>query len=231
MSEIAILIPLLGRPGSAQRVLASIRRASSAEHRVLFLCSPHDRRKFRECSALDAETLIVDWDAGPGDFARKMNYGFRCTDEPFIFAGADDLTFESGWDEHVLTVAEKSGAGVVGTWDGANPLVMRGRHATHPLVRRSYAESPTCTFDQSGPIYHEGYDHQFCDNELVQAARDRGEWAFAKHSRVLHRHPIFDRTVRMDGTYRKGLARGREDADLFRERLREWRRTKSLAPA
>ena len=230
MSEIAILVPVLGRPDRAQPLVNSIRRSSLEARRIVFICSPHDRRQIRACNATDADdVLIADWDAGPGDFARKMNFGFWQTKELFVLAAADDLTFELGWDTAALLVADETGAGVIGTWDGANPKVKVGKHATHPLVRRSYAESPTCTYDQSAPIYHEGYDHQCVDNELVEAAMIRGQWAFSRDSHVLHHHPIFDRRVAMDDTYRKGLARGQDDRALFMRRSREFRRRERAA--
>jgi hypothetical protein len=168
------------------------------------------------------EVLIVEWQPGAGDFAKKMNRGFAETREPFIFCGATDLTFMPGWDHAALAVAEQTGAGVIGTQDGANPNVIKGKHSTHPLVRRSYAEGRGCTVDGTGEIYCEFYDHQAVDAELCETAMQRGLWAFAQESRVLHHHPMYDRSVKRDPTYDKALAKGKEDIRLFMSRRHLW---------
>jgi hypothetical protein len=222
MSRIAVLIPVLGRPERAQIVADSIRISSDRAHRILFLCSPDDPHEVSAYERTGAEVVVVPWSAGAGDFARKTNEGLYLTLEEFVFCGADDLTFCAGWDVEALAVADATGAGVIGTWDGANPLVMKGRHSTHSLVRRSYAEDPGAIWGSPG-IYYEGYDHQCVDNELVEVAQVRGEWAFASDARVLHHHPIYDSTVAMDATYKKALAGGRDDIIAFRTRRLAWR--------
>jgi len=103
---------------------------------------------------------------------------------------------------------------------------MRGRHATHPLVRRSYVEEHG-TIDEPGKVLHEGYDHQWVDNELVETAKARGAWAFAKNSHVEHLHPFWPdgkggKKGEMDATYEKALSSPRKDMALFRSRRRLW---------
>lgn len=224
VSEIAVLLPVLDRPERAYAVVNSIREASVVRHRIIFLCSPKDKTEILACQHTDVDDVhIVGWDPGPGDFARKTNWGYAITSEPFVFCGADDLTFTEGWDVEALRVAEETGAGVIGTWDGANPATMAGKHSTHPLVRRSYIEECGGTIDDSGAIYCELYDHQCVDNELIELARTRNRWAFAEHSKIIHHHPIYDRSVKMDATYTKALAKGRDDISLFMRRRRMWR--------
>lgn len=223
---IAVLIPVLDRPERAYKVVKSIRTSSQERHRVLFLCSPGDSTEIFACKHTDADVHVVDWAPGRGDFARKINLGYELTEEEFVFCGADDLTFGPGWDREALAVASETGAGVIGTWDGANPKTMAGEHATHPLVRRSYIEEYGGTFDGTGSIYCELYDHQCVDNELVEVAQARGQWAFARKSKILHHHPIFDRTVPMDATYKKALAGGRDDIALLMQRRRAWKRAR-----
>jgi hypothetical protein len=220
VTSIAVVIPVLGRPERASPVAKSMRLSITVPCRLLFVCSPMDDAI--QAYLNEGEVIVVEWEPGPGDFARKMNRGFAETDDPFIFCGATDLTFTQGWDEAVLRTAEETGAGVIGTWDGANPAVKAGKHSTHPLVRRSYAEDPGCTVDGTGAIYSEAYDHQCVDNELIETAQSRGEWAFAAESRVLHHHPFYDRSVRMDPVYKKALAHGKEDKILFMRRRRLW---------
>ena len=191
---------------------------------MFFLCSPTEEAATLEIYARCGVVLVVEWEPGPADFAKKTNRGFAETTESFIFCGATDLTFKPGWDFAALDIAEATGAGVIGTWDGANPVVMKGQHSTHSLVRRSYAEDPGGTVDGTGAIYCELYDHQAVDNELCETAQARGMWTFADHSRVIHHHPFYDRSSQMDSTYEKALKHGKEDRVLFMQRRRLWQR-------
>jgi glycosyltransferase involved in cell wall biosynthesis len=215
---IGILIPVLSRPPNAQRVIDSISNGTTVEHTVLFLCTPDDDAEIVACEHTGADVHVVEWPAGPGDWARKINVGLDLTEDPYLLLGADDLRFHPGWDEAVLHVAETSGCGVIGTNDLGNATVMRGLHSTHPLVRRTYAEEQG-TIDEPGKILHEGYHHQWVDNELVTTAQMRGEWAFARHSHVEHLHPFWHKSE-MDATYRKALSTSREDHRLFHQRKR-----------
>jgi len=222
--SIAILVPVLARPLSAAPLVASIRQSTTVQHSITFLCSPEDQKEIDACKETGARVEICPFPTGSGNFAKKTNHGFRVTSEPFIFCGADDLTFTPGWDFAALDVAEATGAGVIGTWDGANPVVMKGQHSTHSLVRRSYAEDPGCTVDGTGAIYCELYDHQLVDNEMCETAQSRGAWAFADRSRVLHHHPLYDRRTAMDPTYEKALKNSKGDRILFMRRRRLWQR-------
>jgi hypothetical protein len=46
---------------------------------------------------------------------------------------------------------------------------MAGRHSTHSLVTRDYVER-FGTIDEAGVVLHEGYPHEFVDDEFVQTA-------------------------------------------------------------
>jgi hypothetical protein len=159
---IDILVPVLDRPQNAQRLVDSIQAATVVPHRVLFLCTPFDDAEIAAIHATGADLNIVRWEAGPGDWAKKINAGYRLTDRPYMLLGADDLRFHSGWDTEVLRVAEGTGAGVIGTNDLGNATVMRGLHSTHPLVRRSYVDEYG-TIDEPDKVLHEGYRHQWCN--------------------------------------------------------------------
>ena len=62
------------------------------------------------CHHTDEQFVIVDWQAGPGDYAKKMNRGLELTSDPFLLLAADDLRFHPGWDTALLRVAERSEA-------------------------------------------------------------------------------------------------------------------------
>lgn len=223
MMLLSILIPVLGRPGNAQKVVDSIRANTTVDHAVFFLVTPGDDAEREAVNATGCGMYGVANPSGRGDYAKKINFGFNITTSPYVFTAADDVTFTPGWDTAVLEVAERTGAGMVGTNDDANPLVKRGRHSTHSLFSRRYVNTVGGTFfDGPGVVYHEGYDHQWIDTEAVRAAMDRGEWAFAHNSLVAHHHPIYDRTVAMDDTYRRALGDASADKRLFTERLKRW---------
>lgn len=222
MRRIAILVPVLDRPQNAQPLADSIRANSAEEHQIVFLCSPGDNKEHLACMATGADVDIVGFKNGPGDWARKINHGFTVTESEFCLLGADDLRFHPGWDVEALRVADEVGAGVIGTNDLGNATVMRGLHSTHPLVRRSYVDLEG-TIDEVGKCLHEGYSHQWVDTELVQTAQMRGQWAFAKESRVEHLHPFWKKS-KMDATYEKALSTSKEDHALFQQRRYLWSR-------
>jgi len=222
---LSILIPVLGRPANAAKVIDSIRDNTTVDHETIFLVSPDDPEERAAVVACEVPWIEMGFPAGGGDYAKKINEGFYCSGGEFVFTAADDVTFTPGWDVEILKVAERTGAGMVGTNDDANPLVKRGRHSTHSLFSRAYIDSVGGTFfDGPGIVYHETYRHQYIDTEAVKAAMDRGQWAFAQNSVVAHHHPIYDRSVAMDDTYRKALGDASEDSRLYKERLREWSR-------
>ena len=231
MSELAIIVPVLGRPRRALPLAESVSRATEGFD-LLFVCSPGDEEQIAACQATGALTVVADWEPGPGDYARKVQLGFRQCAAPFVFQGADDLSFEPGWAEAALAELERAGAGICGTNDLGNPLVMQGRHSTHTLVRRAYIEECGGTFDERpGQLLCEAYDHQFVDTELCWLARERGCWSFAAEARVAHLHPLWHPSVPRDATYEKALARGREDARLFMQRKQAWLRRQRRAVA
>jgi glycosyltransferase involved in cell wall biosynthesis len=220
---ISIVIPVLNRPHRAAEVASSIFANSEVEVEVFFVCSPGDDAEIEACRATGEDVIVVPWPCGPGDFAKKHNLAYKHTTAPYVFLGADDLEFELGWDTRALDLAERTGAGVIGTQDDANPLVKRGRHSTHSIVSRRYIDEVGGTWhDGPGIIYHEGYSHQWVDTELCQAAMARNKWAFAHTAVVRHLHPMYpakgQQRTPMDDTYKKALEDGRPDGELFKQR-------------
>lgn len=222
-----IVVPVLGRPEQIAPLVASLRATTDA--RLVFVCSPKDHEATAECSATGENMIVVGWDPGRGDYARKINLAYRETVEDWVFCGATDLAFRPNWLENALRVAERGNAGVVGTQDMGNPLVKRGRHATHPLVRRAYIEEYGGTFDGTGEIYSEQYDHQYIDLELCETAKLRGRWAFAKNSVVEHRHPNWGKGT-WDDTYEKAFRQAREDRALYVRRMKQIERHHARQP-
>jgi hypothetical protein len=218
MTELVILVPVLGRPHRVEPLLASIERATPGA-RVLFLADPGDNEEISAVQmASDRQVCRVELDTGGGNYARKINRGVQLTDEPLLFLGADDLDFKVGWLEEAKTELQP-GIGVVGTNDLGSRRVMEGLHATHSLVTRAYAELGT--IDEAGKLLHEGYPHEFVDDEFVATAKHRGAWAFASDSHVEHLHPNWGKAP-MDRLYRGQRRRMRVGRQIFLRREPLW---------
>lgn len=220
MSSIAILIPVLNRPHRVGPLVESVESAARfVPCRPVFVASPGDRAEMKAIEQWDAESLIVSWRPGPGDYARKINHAFNLLrdEHEFLFLGADDLRFHPGWAERALAAWWDTGACVIGTNDIGNPRTAQG-HSTHSLVHRDYWDCGTA--DGEG-ILHPGYRHLFVDDELVATARARHTYFHAADSIVEHVHPDW-RKADDDETYRKGQEGFGADQRLFRERRRFW---------
>lgn len=186
---------------------------------MLFLASPGDEAEHDAVRAAGGDLLVTPFPHGPGDFAAKINLGYRSTTEPLLFVGADDIDFAPGWFE-AARLALRPGIGIVGTQDAGNPRVLRGEHATHFLVTRAYADAHG-TIDGPGAVLHEGYSHNFCDTECVATAKSRSAWAFAHEAVVEHLHPHWSKGAD-DEVYRIGQAGFQRDRRLYQRRCRLW---------
>lgn len=212
MSELAILVPVLGRPHRVRTVLDNIRETTPGA-RVLFIADPADFAEQAAVHDADGDLLLID-----GGYAAKINAGCRVTTEPYIFTGADDLVFHAGWLENAqAAMAKHLGVAVV----GVNDLLRRRRpqHATSFLISRGYAQLP-CIDGARGPM-SETYDHSFVDDELIATASHRGAYLYADDAVVEHRHWMNGQAVD-DDVYRKGRARFREDRLLYQGRSNLW---------
>jgi hypothetical protein len=217
-ADLVVLVPMLGRPHTVGPLLASL-AATVPGVRVVFLTSPGD---VEVCEAVDAagrERIEVPR-LPVGDYARKTNVGYRETTEPLIFTGACDLRFHHGWYQAACSRLTP-GIGVVGTNDLGNPLVISGRHATHFLVTRAYADGHG-TIDGPGAVMAEVYPHEFVDNELIGTARYRGAYAMALDSLVEHLHPHWGKAP-TDAVYDAQPQRMRAGRPIYDARRPRWR--------
>lgn len=209
-----ILIPVLGRPQRVGPLLDNISATTDVPHRVLFLCSVGDEDEIAAVSETGANYLLLDAPPANGQFAKKINLGFRETSQEWLFLAADDVLFHPGW----ASIALRHAVHVISTNDRANYFVRQGLLAVHPLVRRTYIEEQGGSLDGPGSIYHEGYSHNFVDCELSVIARHRGVFAFARDSVVEHLHPAFGKAEN-DDTYLIGFRDFEQDRELFCRRM------------
>lgn len=225
MAEVDILVPVLDRAHRLRPFMEAL--ANSYDHerhdvKAIFLCSPGDEAELWQIEALELPHAIMDWPAGEGDFARKINWGVMHIESEWVFVGADDLHFHSGWLDACLATHEKTGALVIGVNDLGNPTVMRGHYATHMLVHRDYAT--TGVVDAPGLLLCEEYSHNCVDTELVETARARGMFASATDAHVEHLHPVWKKGAN-DTTYAKGREKHSLDRQLLQRRRRLWARS------
>lgn len=216
---IDVLIPVLDRPHRVEPLLESLRASTSVPYRVLFLCSEHDEREVEAVRGAGEEYLLFDLPPAKGQYAKKINAGYRKTEHPWLLLAADDVRFHMGWAEIALAAAGER-FHVIGINDKMNAFVRQGYLATHSLVRRSYVAEVGCSLDGPGVIYHEGYSHNFVDCELSVLARYRGVFKFVRAAVIEHQHPLHTRAP-LDATYKAGLADFDADRALFVERFGE----------
>jgi hypothetical protein len=214
---IDVLVPVLRRPWNAQPLVDSAQN-TAGEYRLIFICSLNDHEQIAACHVTGAEVWVTDWKAGRGDFARKINWAYERSDAEWFFQGADDIRFGERWDEHALQTARTTGRRVIGTNDLHNPNVRRQRSSTHTLIARSYIEVYGGTKDDTGRVFCELYDHQYVDNEFIETAKVRNEWAFSKDSIVEHLHPHWG-LAEMDHTYLKATRQTMADRRLYQTRM------------
>lgn len=218
-SSTVVLVPVLRRPGNVVPLIESLTENTRTPCRILFLCTRGDRAEIDAVTAAGADLLEIQ-PQKRGDYAKKINAGYRHSSEPFLFLGADDLRFHPGWLDRALDAMTDPAIGVVGTNDLGNSRVIAGEHATHSLVRRTYVDEHG-TIDEPGKILHEGYPHEFVDDEFVQTARRRGAFVSCSDSVVEHLHPLWGKAPTdelYDAHHRRMLA-GRR---IFQRRHRLW---------
>lgn len=218
---IDLLIPVLARPQNAQPLVESIHENTTVPHRTFFICTRGDELQIAASRRTNAVVLLID--PGSCEYARKINLGVEQSAEmggagDFVFLGADDLRFMPGWAEAALERYTPT-TRVIGTNDLGNATVMKGLHATHSLVHRSYVELGT--IDEPGKLLHEGYGHNYVDTEFIETAKSRGEFVFAADSHVEHLHPFWHKG-RDDVIYRKGRKTVNRDSGTFTRRRRLW---------
>lgn len=235
-ASVAILVPVLNRPGNVSRLVASVTAATEPPWTVLFLATPGKRREHQAIQAAinggspegcTIRAVLMGGPAEPGDYARKINHGVTITDEPYLFFGADDLDFHPGWFEAALD-RMTSTVGVVGVndlgeWRPNSPsrdAVAAGEHATHCLVARWYTHLGLID-NPNGGVLNEAYHHEFVDDEFTATARYREAWAYAEGSHVEHLHPRFGKAP-TDQSYMAASRRIPPGRALYRQRAHLW---------
>lgn len=218
VTELAVLVPVLGRPQNVQPLVESFLAGCPAGTELWFICSADDTAEIEAVRQLDIPG--VDWMCGGGTWPEKINVGTSRVAADWYLCAADDVRFTEGWWDATARLRADHAVGVIGTNDSAtdqgNPRVAAGEHTCHPLIRADYIRDHG-TVDHPGLAVHPGYHHWFVDDELVWTARSRGAWAYCQEAVIEHLHPYWG-TADMDDTYRLGEANSAADAELWRKR-------------
>lgn len=222
--RVDIIIPALHRPQNVKPLMESL-RASTALATAWWVIEPDDDEEREAVTAAGGQLFRK-----AGTFAQKVNTAYLLRQPgwvndlipmaPWILLVGDDVRFHPGWLDKALEVANRWDADVVGTNDLLNPRVMRGEHATHMLIRRSYIDEIGSSWDGPGIVAHEGYHHWYVDDEIVMAAKLRGRFQAALGSHVQHFHPM-NGTTPMDEIYELGTKHVETDKALFTRRLKD----------
>jgi hypothetical protein len=209
----AVIVPTVGRPGNAAAFMESFTASGAAPLATVYAVADEDAAQ----AWRDAGAEVIIWDGGPpGTFAERSNLGYRETSEPWLLLAGDDVKFHPGWLDQAQFAAGE-GVSVVGTNDLHNPRVTAGDHSPHPLIRRAYVDEVGASWDGPKNVCHEGFKHWFVDDEVVTAAKQRGVWAMAFHSKVEHLHPLWG-LAEDDATYALGREHVAADRELFKTR-------------
>lgn len=223
---LAIIVPVLGRPHRVAPLIMSAAAATPTPYRLLFVVNDDDTAELAALEAAGADFLVVP--PGERSYAKKINAGFRATTEPLLFSAADDVEFHRGWLQ-AATAKIDDRIQVVGTNDQCNSRTFNGDHSTHTLFTRAYIDEHG-TIDEPGLVLHEGYRHDWVDDEFIATAKYRKVYAHAPDSIVEHLHPNVGKAP-TDATYRAGQKWSAQGRTLFRQRSRMFTRPVAIVTA
>lgn len=207
----AVLVPVMRRPQNALPFMTSFNN-SGAHARVTAITDPDDTETRNAWINAGANVLVCH---DGHTFAKKVNYGFANTTEPWVLLVGDDVIFHPGWLKAAIQAANTR-FHVVSTNDMARDDL--DALAPHPMIRRSYVIREGASFDGPGVLAHDGYHHWFVDTEISKVALKRDVFVFAPDARIEHLHPIFDKGE-WDPIYELGQSHCEEDMETYKRRV------------
>ncbi len=214
-TPVDVIVPTVTpRSGNIPDLAASLKASTGLANLILVLDDEAHQKELEDAGVDTTGAVLV-----PGSFPVKVNAGYKATNAPWVQVVGDDCRFHPGWLDHQQWVAGLYEAKVVGSNDLANPRVMRGEHATHWMIDRTYIDEVGASWDGPGVVTHEGYKHWFCDDEIVAAAKQRGVFQPASGAVIEHRHPITG-LVETDEVYEANDKFSARDRALFERRLK-----------
>ena len=206
--QVAVLIPLM-RPHRIAGLVQNIRETTPDCHIVVIATG--------ECAEASRHLGVSLIEDSGGTWAQRINAGFTVTTEPYIFTGADDLLFHSGWIEAAMEVM-KTLDGVLAVNDLYNTA------GVHYLMARSYIDTLGGCVGEPGVVCHEGYRHSYVDDEIRATAQFHERWGgVVQNSVVEHMHPGAGKSS-LDEIYAMGEASMDQGKVLFASRAHLWQK-------
>ena len=218
MTDVAVVIPVMQRPGNVQPLVDSFNRSNDGTATLYFVCDEDDEAEIAAVRSAGLEPL---WATRGHTFPQKANVGYLGTSESFVFVCGDDCEFTPGWLKQPRLLSDRYD--VIGTNDAEpgrtrNADVAAGRHADHWFTRRTYIDTEGACLEGPGQFCPEAYYHWWVDKEVIGLAQARGVFAPALDSRVIHHHPGFDGNEAgrsNDPVYMKAVEWADRDATTF----------------
>jgi glycosyltransferase involved in cell wall biosynthesis len=201
--NVGIIIPTYNRPQMMKKNVENIFEVTDmSDVDIIFVVEEDDKESIEAGHDLDAIVLINQRTRG---YAGANNTASRTLTHNYFYTANDDFFFHENWLPPLLELSENFG--VVSPNDLGNPSSISGTMGTSFLVSRTYL--PLACVDSSGDLFHEGYIHNFCDNEITETAKSHGQFVSCPVSLVEHLHPAFGKSI-------EGLVYERQaDAALF----------------
>lgn len=203
MKRIASLIPTYHRHEKLQGFIRN-HNSTSKEAKLYFIVHPDDLDTQVELQRLGEEFLIC-----PDEYVGCINFGFASTNEEFVLCASDDVVFNEGWDEELLSMADgnpdKHIFGGIDEWKVNRTLL----HISHPLIRRNHFSSP---------LYYPEYIHYMCDVEFIQKGLRDNCVMITPQILIDHPHTITDEEKDWDDTYKRSFSKIKHDEFLYLRR-------------
>jgi hypothetical protein len=210
VSEIAVLIPTLGRADALASLVENIHSATHSSHRIYLVIEDDDAASIGAAQKLDAIRVLGRF----GSCARAVNEGYRVSTEPYFAVGNDDCNFQDGWDVKALAHFNDT-VQIVGLNDGS------GDCKCFSIARRSYIRKHSGVYDKPDTPYHE-YTSQCVDTEFAHYAMVRGVWADAHDAVLEHVHWRFGKADASHPNYVKARESNAADLETYARRRPHW---------
>lgn len=192
----ALILPTLGRPEQAAKCVEQLLRTSSADVVIITpireTVSDVWTRDYRHIMQSD-RVICIDT-IGSVNASDGWNLGLRKNPTyDAYFLAADDIWAHDGWHNEVLRVHKETGAGMV----GINDMHSDGNiMATHYWMTRDFIVK------HNGGVMSCPWYRSWCmDLETTERAKRAGQYVYAEHAKVEHRHVQWNAAL-MDDTYK-----------------------------
>ena len=132
----------------------------------------------------------------------------RTVSQKIVFLGDDTIPQKNILKNALEKEKELTdGWGMVGFNDGTNRVLL----ATHFMVDRRLLPA------LGGEVFHTGYKHCYCDQELTHRCIEMGKYIYARNASLLHVHPVLmkDEELNRDKDYKRVYSKEYTGHDLL----------------